>query len=68
MKCPACSSEKHSVVHSTRRQNQVTRRRKCVSCGEKFTTRERLAELSKEENEELDHSPPRGSALYNREI
>lgn len=47
MNCPFCDSSQVMVVNSrlTRGEIQIWRRRKCLSCGESFTTYERI-ELS----------------------
>ena len=44
MKCPNCSNMENKVVDSrTNRDGDMTRRRReCLSCGERFTTYERI--------------------------
>lgn len=44
MKCPKCGSRNNKVIESIPRKNWRTRRRKCVSCGQRFTTKEILVE------------------------
>ncbi|MGE4602240.1 MAG: transcriptional regulator NrdR [Planctomycetota bacterium] len=48
MKCPSCASSKDCVVDSrTSKDGRVVRRRRqCNSCGKRFTTRERLEEIT----------------------
>lgn len=47
MKCPYCNFEESKVVDSraTEENTSIRRRRECLSCGERFTTYERLEEL-----------------------
>ena len=47
MKCPYCSYPESKVVDSraTEENSSIRRRRECLSCGERFTTYERLEEL-----------------------
>lgn len=41
MKCPVCRSESH-VTDSRKRRNYTARRRECMGCGRRFTTKERI--------------------------
>jgi len=43
MRCPYCGSEKTRVVDTRSSGEIIRRRRKCLSCGRKFTTIERVA-------------------------
>ncbi len=43
MRCPYCGSEKTRVVDTRSSGDVIRRRRKCLSCGRKFTTIERVA-------------------------
>lgn len=47
MKCPYCNYDESKVVDSraTEENSSIRRRRECLSCGERFTTYERLEEL-----------------------
>ncbi len=47
MICPHCNSEEDRVVDSrnTKDGHVIRRRRECLSCGERFTTYERIDEL-----------------------
>jgi transcriptional repressor NrdR len=47
MKCPFCGHLGDKVVDSreTREGNAIRRRRQCLSCGRRFTTRERIDEV-----------------------
>lgn len=47
MKCPYCNYPESKVVDSraTEENCSIRRRRECLSCGERFTTYERLEEL-----------------------
>ena len=40
MKCPICESENIRVTNVRTREGKIYRRRKCLDCGEKFTTYE----------------------------
>src|SRR3954465_2513297 len=42
MQCPFCGSSKHRVVDSREAADAIRRRRECESCGERFTTYERV--------------------------
>jgi transcriptional repressor NrdR len=42
MRCPYCGSEDSKVIDSRDADDGVRRRRECVSCGERFTTYERV--------------------------
>ncbi len=44
MKCPSCSNVENKVIDSrTNREGDMTRRRReCLSCGDRFTTYERI--------------------------
>ena len=44
MKCPSCSNMENKVIDSrTNREGDLTRRRReCLSCGDRFTTYERI--------------------------
>lgn len=39
--CPSCGSRNTPISHTKQRENDVYRRRKCVDCGQKFSTTER---------------------------
>ena len=45
MKCPYCGSADHRVVDSRDAADAIRRRRQCESCGERFTTYERVDAL-----------------------
>ena len=47
MRCPYCFDEVNRVVDSRigRNGNEVRRRRECIECGRRFTTRERIEEV-----------------------
>lgn len=47
MRCPYCSDEGSRVVDSrlAREGDEIRRRRECVECGRRFTTRERVDEV-----------------------
>jgi len=47
MRCPYCSDEGSRVVDSrlAREGDEIRRRRSCVECGRRFTTRERVDEV-----------------------
>ena len=49
MKCPSCASSNDCVVESrtTSDGRVVRRRRQCQGCGKRFTTRERLEEITR---------------------
>lgn len=41
MNCPYCNSNKHEVVDKrNRQQGFIWRRRVCLNCGKRFTTKE----------------------------
>jgi transcriptional repressor NrdR len=42
MQCPYCGSNKHRVVDSREAADAIRRRRECESCGERFTSYERV--------------------------
>ena len=44
MNCPFCQSDQITVVNSrpSRKNTQIWRRRKCLKCGQSFTTREKM--------------------------
>ena len=44
MKCPSCSNLENKVIDSrlNKEGNSTRRRRECLSCGERFTTYERI--------------------------
>lgn len=44
MMCPNCDREKTYIVDSVEIEYETRRRRKCPSCGYRFTTYERLAQ------------------------
>ena len=48
MRCPYCSDEGNRVVDTrvTRYGEEIRRRRECEECGRRFTTRERIEQLS----------------------
>lgn len=43
MKCPSCGMDNNTVINSRSRKNTIAyyRRRRCLSCGSLFTTKER---------------------------
>ena len=43
MQCPYCDSPDHRVIDTRESGNGIRRRRECRSCGERFTTYERIA-------------------------
>lgn len=43
--CPACGSDKSGVIDTRRRSLALKRRRKCIDCGERWTTYELRAEM-----------------------
>ena len=45
MRCPKCQSESSRVVDSRQADNMIRRRRECESCGNRFTTFERIEEM-----------------------
>ena len=47
MRCPYCSDETNRVIDSRlgRDGNEIRRRRECLECGRRFTTRERIDEV-----------------------
>ena len=47
MRCPYCSDEGSRVIDSrlAREGDEIRRRRECVECGRRFTTRERVDEV-----------------------
>ncbi len=47
MRCPYCSDEQTKVVDSRLARDgvEIRRRRECLECGRRFTTRERLEEV-----------------------
>ncbi len=47
MRCPYCSDEGSRVIDSrlAREGNEIRRRRECIECGRRFTTRERVDEV-----------------------
>ncbi len=47
MRCPYCSDEANRVIDSRlgRDGNEIRRRRECLECGRRFTTRERIDEV-----------------------
>ena len=49
--CPHCGSRKSRIIHSEPAKRWYKRRRRCLSCGRKFTTREVLID-------ELEWAPP----------
>lgn len=42
MKCPACHAENQAEVIDSRPRDEIYRRRKCLACGHRFTTYERI--------------------------
>ena len=40
MKCPYCNSDKSEVVDKRNRKDFIWRRRYCLNCGKRFTTKE----------------------------
>ena len=47
MRCPYCSDEANRVIDSRlgRDGSEIRRRRECLECGRRFTTRERVEEI-----------------------
>lgn len=47
MRCPYCSDEANRVIDSRlgRDGSEIRRRRECIECGRRFTTRERVEEI-----------------------
>ena len=47
MRCPFCSDAANRVIDSRlgREGNEIRRRRECIECGRRFTTRERIDEV-----------------------
>src|SRR5438045_9479903 len=45
MRCPYCGSAENKVVDSREAGDAIRRRRECESCGERFTTYERVDAL-----------------------
>jgi transcriptional repressor NrdR len=47
VRCPYCSDEGSRVIDSrlTREGHEIRRRRECIECGRRFTTRERVDEV-----------------------
>lgn len=47
MRCPFCSDVANRVIDSrlSRDETEIRRRRECVECGRRFTTRERVEEV-----------------------
>jgi transcriptional repressor NrdR len=47
MRCPSCGDTQTRVIDSrlVREGSEIRRRRECVECGRRFTTRERLDEV-----------------------
>ena len=47
MRCPYCSDEANRVIDSRlgRDGAEIRRRRECIECGRRFTTRERVEEI-----------------------
>lgn len=43
MKCPNCKQDNDKVVDSRNHEDWIRRRRKCLSCGESFTTYETVS-------------------------
>jgi transcriptional repressor NrdR len=59
MQCRSCNYPDSRVVetrHDTHR-NQITRRRECIKCGERFTTRENFRDAPKDSDYKTQ--PPR---------
>ena len=46
MRCPSCSEDNNSVIDSreTEGASAIRRRRECLTCGRRFTTKERVEE------------------------
>ena len=44
MRCPYCSDSANRVIDSRlgRERSEIRRRRECLECGRRFTTRERI--------------------------
>ena len=47
MRCPYCTDATNRVIDSrlSRDESEIRRRRECVECGRRFTTRERVEEV-----------------------
>lgn len=59
MQCRTCNYPDSKVVDSRKdeHKNQVYRRRECIKCGERFTTRENFRDALKEQDYKT--TPPR---------
>lgn len=75
MECPYCHSETTEVINSrpTKKNAQIWRRRKCLSCGEVFTTQEmvdlsHLVVIKKSGKPEVFHSVKLFAGIYGATI
>jgi len=59
MKCRSCNYPDSKIVESRKdnHRNHVYRRRECIKCGERFTTRENFRDTVKESDYKT--APPR---------
>lgn len=59
MQCRSCNYPHSRVVETTQdpNRNQITRRRECIKCGERFTTRENFRDAPKDTDYKT--TPPR---------
>jgi transcriptional repressor NrdR len=59
MQCRSCNYPDSRVVETRNdtSRNQITRRRECIKCGERFTTRENFRDAHKESDYKTQ--PPR---------
>jgi transcriptional repressor NrdR len=59
MQCRLCNYPNSKVVETTKdtNRNQITRRRECIKCGKRFTTRENFRDAPKESDYKTQ--PPR---------
>ncbi|HEX7588514.1 MAG TPA: transcriptional regulator NrdR [Anaerolineae bacterium] len=44
MQCPYCAKEQNKVIDTRESDETIRRRRQCLSCGQRFTTYERIAQ------------------------
>lgn len=49
MKCPKCGWNTSRVINTTKYEDKKTRRRVCMACGERYTTKEIFIDQEKEE-------------------
>lgn len=57
MECPKCHAHNLKVADSRHEPKQIRRRRVCISCGERFSTIERLAEAPKQRKPAVKPKP-----------